>query len=35
MGLHPMVFKKVFVAFDTFSIVIKFILEPINIYYII
>ena len=31
MGLHPMVFKKVFLASDKFSMEINFIPEPINI----
>ena len=31
MGLNPMVFEKVFLASDKFSMVINFIPEPINI----
>ena len=31
MGLHPMVFKKVFLASGKFSMVINFIPEPINV----
>ena len=30
-GLHPMVFKKVFLASDKFAMIINFIPEPINI----